>query len=111
MYNVDELGMYTSSVCIYLCEEEQVFSDGEVVEEHVVLRTQTQAAADQSHIMTDVVTVNVRTATAGREKAWEWRDKESLNDVKKRSTLTDLRYHCLQLQLNQWCRCELRDKV
>lgn len=72
----------TSSACIYLCEEEQVFSDGEVVEEHVVLRTQTQAAADQSHVLTYVVTANVRTAAAGREKAWEWRDKESLNDVK-----------------------------
>ncbi len=97
----------TSSVCIYLRVEEQVFSDGEVVEEHVVLRTQAEAAADQSHILTYVVTSNVRTAAAGREKAWEWRDKESLNDVKKRSTLTDLHYHCLQLQLNQWCSCEL----
>lgn len=58
-------------ICVYLRVEEQVFSDGEVVEEHVVLRTKTQAAADQSHILTYVITVNVSTAAAGREKAWE----------------------------------------
>lgn len=84
-------------ICVYLRVEEQVFSDGEVVEEHVVLRTKTQAAADQSHILTYVITVNVSTAAAGREKAWEWRKKDNLNDVKKRSTLNDLCYHCLQL--------------
>lgn len=56
---------------VYLRVEEQVFSDVEVVEEYVVLWTKTQAAADQSHILTYVITVNVRTAAAGWEKAWE----------------------------------------
>lgn len=56
---------------LYLCVEEQVFSDSEVVEEHVMLWTKTQAASDQSHILTYVITVNVRTAAAGREKAWK----------------------------------------
>lgn len=84
-------------ICVYLCVEEQVLSDGEVVEEHVVLRTKTQAAADQSHILTYVITVNVRTAAAGWEKAWEWRGKDNLNGVKKWSTLPDLCYHYLQV--------------
>lgn len=53
---------------VYLSVKEQMFSDGEIVEEHVVLRTQTQTAADQSHVLTYVVTVNIRTTTAGWEQ-------------------------------------------
>lgn len=54
--------------CSYLTIEEQVFSDREVVKQHVVLRTQSQTAADQSHVLTDVVPTDVGSATGGREK-------------------------------------------
>lgn len=54
--------------CEHLCEEEQVLPDGEVVEQDVVLRTEAQAAADQSHILTDVIAVDVSPAAGGREQ-------------------------------------------
>ncbi|TNN68843.1 hypothetical protein EYF80_020878 [Liparis tanakae] len=47
----------------HLSVEEQVLSDGEVIEQHVVLGAEAQAAADQSHVLTDVVTVDVGSAT------------------------------------------------
>ena len=55
----------------YLCVEEQVFPDGEVVKHHVVLRTQSQALADQSHVLADVVAVDVCPATGGGVQTWE----------------------------------------
>ena len=57
-----------ASLCDYLCEEKQVLSDCEVIKQYVVLGTESQAAADQSHVLTDVVTVDVGPATGGRKK-------------------------------------------
>lgn len=52
----------------HLREEEQVLPDSEVVKQDVVLRTEAQAAADQSHILTDVVAVDVGPAAGGRKQ-------------------------------------------
>lgn len=52
----------------HLGEEEQVLPDSEVVKQDVVLRTEAQAAADQSHILTDVVAVDVSPAAGGRKQ-------------------------------------------
>lgn len=52
----------------HLSEEEQVLPDGEVVEQDVVLRAETQAAADQSHVLTDVVAADVGPAAGGRKQ-------------------------------------------
>ncbi len=50
--NVDELGMYAEVLGLHLpaCRRAGVLGR-EVVEEHVMLRTQAEAAADQSHIL------------------------------------------------------------
>lgn len=53
--------------CEHLGEEEQVLSDGEIIEQDVVLRTQSQAAADQSHVLTDVIAIYVGPAAGGRK--------------------------------------------
>lgn len=57
--------------CEHLCEEEQVLPDGEVVEQDVVLRTEAQAAADQGHVLADVVAVDVGPAAGGRKQPCE----------------------------------------
>lgn len=41
-----------------------------VIKQYVVLGTKSQAASDQSHVLTDVVPVDVGSATGGREQAW-----------------------------------------
>lgn len=63
--------------CEHLCEEEQVLPDGEVVEQDVVLRTEAQAAADQSHVLADVVAVDVGPAAGGRKQPCEDKQVES----------------------------------
>lgn len=55
-------------LCKYLCVEQQVLSDSKVIKQHVMLGTETQTAADQSHVLTDVVTVDVGPATGGRKQ-------------------------------------------
>lgn len=57
-----------TELCEHLGEEEQVLSDSEVIKQDVVLRTQSQAAADQSHVLTDVIAVYVGPAAGGRKQ-------------------------------------------
>lgn len=58
-----------AELCEHLGEEEQVLSDSEVIKQDVVLRTQSQAAADQSHVLTDVIAIYVGPAAGGRKQS------------------------------------------
>lgn len=58
-----------------LCIEEQVLSDSKVVEQHIVLRTESQTATDQSHVLADVITVDVGPAAGGRKQPWKHESK------------------------------------
>ena len=69
-------------VCVYLCIEEQVLPDCEVVKQHVVLGTEAQAAADQSHVLTDVVTVDVGPAAGGRKQPCKHTHNQSVQIIK-----------------------------
>lgn len=50
---------------MYLCIEEQMLPDCQVIKEDVMLRTQTEAASNQSHVLTDIITVDISPATCG----------------------------------------------
>lgn len=54
--------------CQYLRVEKQVFSDSKVIKQNVMLGTESQTAPDQSHVLADVVTVNISPATGGRKQ-------------------------------------------
>lgn len=58
-------------LCENLCIEEQVLSDSKVIKQHIMLRTEPQTAADQSHVLADVVPVDVGPATGGRKQSWK----------------------------------------
>ncbi len=52
----------------YLCVEEQMLPDSKVIKQYVMLGTEPQTAADQSHVLTDVITVDIGPATGGRKQ-------------------------------------------
>lgn len=62
-----------------LCIEEQVLSDSQVIKQHVVLRTESQTATDQSHVLADVITVDVGPAAGGRKQPWKQKSKNYIN--------------------------------
>ena len=56
-----------------LWEEDKVFLNCEGVKEHIMLGTQTQAAAHTRYITSDVVAVHQGGATGGWEKTYTWK--------------------------------------
>lgn len=56
------------------CIEVEVFFYCHVVEENVMLGTQAQAAADQNHVLGDLVAIDIRLPTRWRVQTWEERD-------------------------------------
>lgn len=64
-------------MCEHLCVEEQVLSDSKVIKQHVMLRTESQTAADQSHVLTDVVTTDIGPATGGRKQPCKHKHKRN----------------------------------
>lgn len=57
-------------VAFQLCIEEQVLSDCKVIKQYVMLGTEAQTAADQSHVLTDVVPVDISSATGRGKQTW-----------------------------------------
>lgn len=53
------------------CIEVEVLLHRHVVEEHIVLRTQPQAPADQNHVLRDLVAIDVRLPTRWGVQTWE----------------------------------------
>ena len=55
---------------MYLGVEEQVLPDGEVVKQNVMLGAQTQTAANQSHVLADVIAIDVGPPTGRWVQTW-----------------------------------------
>lgn len=70
-------------VCMHehLCIEEQVLSDSKVIKQHIMLRTESQTAADQSHILTDVITIDIGPTTGGRKQPCKHKGKDYLGGI------------------------------
>lgn len=64
-------------LCEYLCIEEQVLPDSKVIKEYIMLGTESQAAADQSHVLTDVVPIDISPATGGGKQPCRHKHKEN----------------------------------
>lgn len=58
-------------MCENLCIEEQVLYDSKIIKQHIMLRTESQTATDQSHVLADVITIDVGPATGGRKQPWK----------------------------------------
>lgn len=54
----------------HLGKEEQVLLHGEVVEKHVMLRAQAQAAAYQRHVLADVIAIDIGAPPGGGKEAY-----------------------------------------
>lgn len=65
----------TACLCAYLCVEEQVLSNSKVIKQYVMLGTESQTAADQSHVLTDVITVDIGPATGGGKQPCKHKHK------------------------------------
>lgn len=61
-------------MCKYLCIEQQVLLYCKVIKQYIVLGTKSQAASDQSHVLTDVVTTDISPAAGGRKQAWNMKE-------------------------------------
>ena len=58
-------------LCENLCIEKQVLHNSKIVKQHIMLRTESQTATDQSHILADVITIDVGPATSGGKQPWK----------------------------------------
>lgn len=65
----------------HLCIEEQVLPDSQVIKQHIMLRTESQTAADQSHILTDVITIDIGPAAGGRKQPCKNKTRDCLGGV------------------------------
>lgn len=61
-------------MCKYLCIEQQVLSYCKVIKQYIMLGTKSQAASDQSHVLTDVVTTDISPAAGGRKQTWNMKE-------------------------------------
>lgn len=77
-------------VAFQLCIEEQVLSDCKVIKQYVMLGTEAQTAADQSHVLTDVVPVDISSATGRGKQTWSTSAGEliSSSDIFERECFT-----------------------
>lgn len=55
-----------------------MFSHCEVVKQNIMLRTEAQTASDQSHVLTDVVTIYVGPTAAGRKQTCNVKETEQI---------------------------------
>ena len=55
---------------VYLGVEQQVLPDGEVVKQNVMLGAQTQTAANQSHVLANVIAIDVGPPTGRWVQTW-----------------------------------------
>lgn len=45
--------------------------DSKIIKQHIMLGTEPQTATDQSHVLADVIAVDVGPAAGGRKQPWK----------------------------------------
>lgn len=62
-------------MCEYLCIEQQVLSHSKVIKQYVMLGTEPKTASDQSHVLTDVVTIDISPATGWGKQTCKYKGR------------------------------------